>query len=430
MSILCSIELCKQPPSVFCHTCNKHFCNEHLNEHDDQLNIQLNSLTDQIKILSHRYIALDTNKLIQNYQQKLNKWRDDCYQTIDRLYKEKCEELDQDWTRKLDKPEKDMERMQIKLNQLIQKQKSTHEDIHQSILGIQYIDQEINEIEQKGIQIDIRPLLIDNQPKIQDINAFNLSSPYRSIDCSGHSGVTFAGNSQYLLVYEYHNLILFNQDLRIVQQCPWIYGHIYNMCWSTVLNNFIVITYKRLVYLINEYPLSFTRIISIPQDKWWSCTSSDKSLFLTTYGIDGSVCEFNLLFSFKLIKQWRSPYTCKQHERIHDINYTNQTLALAIGDPLTKTARIELRSSSTLTRLWSLSLDIDELLYQPSIHCCPLKFNEWLVTIENTSSLFHISKDGQLKTIHTFKHFVRNAISFASNVLAIRTENNLFFHQI
>jgi len=250
------------------------------------------------------------------------------------------------------------------------------------------------------------------------------------MNCSNQSGVAFNKNNQNLLIYEKHKLILFNQDLISIEEISWINGQIYDICWSKTLNNFILITDKRILYLINENPLSFTQIKSIPQEKWWSLTCSDQYLFLTTYGTDTNIFLFDLFSSFDFLKRWRSPQTCKQHESIHDINYTNNTILLTIGDSSNKTVRIELRSSITLKHYWKILIDINYISYQSTIHSCLLKDDEWIIIGENTSNIYHISKDGILKKVYQYQQPVWNAITFGSNLLAIRTENNIHFHRI
>ena len=183
--------------------------------------------------------------------------------------------------------------------------------------------------------------------------------------------------------------------------------------------------------MINENPLSLTPIKTISQDNWWSLTCSDKYLYISTHGNDPNIHQFDLSSSsFNPIKRWRSPETCKQYESIHHINYTNETLALIIVDPSTKTSRIELRSSITLKRYWTLELDIIQSLYQSTIRSCLLKLDEWLIIPENTTDIFHITQDGKLKAIYKYKLPIWNIILFHSNLLSIRTGEDIIFHRI
>jgi hypothetical protein len=432
MSLPCCIETCKQTSSILCYSCKKTYCPEHLKEHDDKLYLKFDPLIDEIKNLSNRCSLLDKNKLINEYYQKLDKWRDDSHKTIDRLYEQKREELNKDWSQKLIKPQKDLDQINSKINEFIRQQKTTHEDIDQSIERLRYIDKQIKDLEEKGIQIDLNPLLINQnlKSKLENFDIFNLSLSYRIIDCFSQSSFAFSQNNQNLLIYENNKLNLFDQDLISIQQLSWKNGQIYDICWINKLNQFILITDKGFIYLINQNPLAFTLIKSIKQEKWWSLTSSDKYLFLSTYGTDTNIFQFDILSSFDFIKRWRSPQTCQQHEYIHNINYTNDTIILIIGDSLNKTVRIELRSSITLTQIWTILIDINHLSYQSKIHSCLLNYDEWIIILENTSDIYHITKDGKLKTIYQYQQPVWNALLFNYNLLAIRTKNNIFFHRI
>ena len=51
---------------------------------------------------------------------------------------------------------------------------------------------------------------------------------------------------------QYPNLCLFDKELNLVKQFPWKYDRIPDMCWSSTLNSFIIITDKDGVFLVNE----------------------------------------------------------------------------------------------------------------------------------------------------------------------------------
>jgi hypothetical protein len=215
-----------------------------------------------------------------------------------------------------------------------------------------------------------------------------------------------------------------------MEQSSWTYGHIIDMCWSTKLNHFIVVTDKKTIYQINENPFRFKQIESMPQEQWWSCTCSDQYLFLTTHGTEAFIFQFNLQSSFETIKYWRSPSTCKQHQFIQNIKYNNESLALIIVDSIDKTAKLEVRSSNNLNRFWTFPIEISDISYQPVIHLCLIKYNQWIIIVENTSQIYHIDQHGTLLSIYQYKPSVWNAVLFASNILAIRTEKKIIFHKI
>ncbi|CAF5029737.1 unnamed protein product, partial [Rotaria sp. Silwood1] len=360
----------------------------------------------------------------------------DCHIIINRFYEEKCQELQQRCVQQADQKRKKIHQLKLKTNELIREQEATHEDISLLKATIDDIKRDVNQYEENGILVDVHPLIINqNLVYIEELTSHELdistlSSPYRTIDCSNTYWPVLASNNQVLLLDQYPNLCLFNKELILLKQSPWKYDRIPDMCWSSTLNSFIIITDKNGVFLINENLTSIECIQTIEKKKWLSCTCSDASLFLTTNESGSAIFQFNLLSSFHFIKQWKSPQTCKNDEHIHNIAYNNETLALIIRHKYNEPIRIELRSSSTLDQLWSLLLDTTRKIGQRVYRVCLLKYDEWLVIDYTTSYLLHISKYGKVKARRSYKPTVHNAVLFGSNILATRTTNCLSLYRI
>ena len=240
---------------------------------------------------------------------------------------------------------------------------ATHEDISSLKTTINHIKYDIKQFEEKGILVDIQSLIINKdliqieEWKSNEIEISTLPTPFRTKDCSNMSSPTMASNNRYLLMYQYSNLCLFDKELTIVKEYPWNNGYIPDMCWSSILNSFIIITNKDGVLLVNEDMTLVEPIKTIEKENWLSCACSNTSLFVTTNKWGSDIFQFNLLSSFNLVKQWNSSESCEQNEVIHNIAYNNDALALMIMHESNLTMKIELRSSITLDRLWSLLLD-------------------------------------------------------------------------
>ncbi|CAF3848505.1 unnamed protein product [Rotaria sp. Silwood1] len=224
------------------------------------------------------------------------------------------------------------------------------------------------------------------------------------------------------------NLCLFDQDVRLVKQNIWTHGLIWDMCWSSTLDRFIVLTLNN-VFLLDENTMSTQQVQTIKGQHWYSCTCSDTSLFLSTAKTGSSINEFKLSSSIQLTKQWQPPDTCTKDEWIYDMVYSNRTLALMIGEQKSKTKRMELRSSMTFDRLWLLRFDIIDLLNR-AIRCCLLNDEEWLVIDRSSSRLFHITKDGKIKTTVVYESEPWRACLFGSNILVVSNENGVNFHKL
>jgi hypothetical protein len=350
---------------------------------------------------------------------------------INKYYGEKCEELQQRYFERTDKFQTDVNELKTKINELGREEKPGHEDLSYLKLTIDDIKRDIKQFEENGILIDIQPL-INNKDLIQikewtfnGIDISTLSAPIRTIDCSNENWPSMTGNNRYLLIDQYPNLHLYDKEWNLVKQFPWKYNRIFDMCWSSTLNSFIILTEKYEVFLVNEDMTSAEPIKSIGKQKMSSCTCSNTSLFVTTAHLGSNIFEFNLLSSFQLIKQWNPPKSCDELDWILNIVYNNGTLGLLM-QTITKSFRLEVRCSTTSDRLWTLHLP-DGMRRRIS-RICLLKWNEWLVIDNNSSDVLHITKGGQLKMKHKWESIPENAVLFGGNILAIRSTKwiNLF----
>ncbi|CAF0791360.1 unnamed protein product [Rotaria sordida] len=438
MSQLCAIPTCKYKSSTLCSCCNKNICIEHVKEHNDLRKSELKSLNDETITLNDQFKTFDIDKLIKDSCEILDKWKDDCHKIINCYYEQKFQELERFLTQKIDQYRKEIDQIQSTIIDSIDNEKFTEKNLQSLKLTIYDIKQEINKMKEKGIQINIRPFILDNhtisikdsKPNAFNINTSILSSPYHTIECIDGWQSELASNDQSILISLSNNLCLFDRDLNLIKKSLWTYECIYDMCWSSTLSNFIVITNKNKVYRIHETTLSIERIYGIEDKDWLSCTCSDTYLYLTTREIGSNIFQFKLLPLIRPVKQWQPPYSCKPHESIHAIQYNNRTLALIIRKSFGGVINIELRSSTTLNRIWTLPLDIRSSGVWSRINCSSLQYDEWLLAHTSTSRFFHISKDGTLNIIHEYHPKFNNALMFGSNILVIHLGKKVHFHKL
>jgi hypothetical protein len=432
----CAIGKCKRKSRALCPCCNKNLCPDHLKEHEDLNNPQLNPLLNEINTLDEQLKSSNTKKLIGGCREKLDQWRDDSFKLITRLYEQKCQELEQRCLQKLDEQRTQLNQIRSKMTEVIRQQETNEGQLDSTTSILREIQHEIKGIESSHFQLDIHPFITDEnfifieESESIECDLSDLSKPYRTIDCSGEWGPVLVNNNRFLLIDRHPNLYLVNQQLQIIKQSSWKFDFIRDMCWSTTLNCFILITRHRQIYLLHEKTLANEPIHSIEEQDWSSCTCSDTSLYLTARREGTNIFEFNLLSSFQLTKRWKPPVSCKQYEIILNMNFKNEKLAFVISHSTTNAIQFELRSSITLDRLLSIKLDLTHTMGQPLIRCSPLKCEEWLVVDSNTSQLFHIKKDGQIKSVSVCNPSPWNAVMFGSNLLAIRTKNSVNFHKI
>jgi len=308
----CAIATCKRLSRALCFCCQKNICIYHLKEHDDILNSKVNPLVDEINALGERLQTIDIEKKVGYCRRKLQQWRLDCYQKIDRLFEQKCQELDEFVAVKTIKQKEEINQVKAKLDKVINNQEATRQDIDLLTSNIRYLEGKMNNIEQTCIDITIQPLIIDTCSinfKEKHEQEFDLSTRYpiyKTIQYTSGSWFSLASNDHHLLFHQKPNLCLINRELTIVKQVLWPYAMIYNICWSSTLNGFIVMTQNN-IYLIDEKTMSIENILKTQEQNWLACTCSDSYLFLSTYEWGSSVIQFILSFSVDLVKQWQAP---------------------------------------------------------------------------------------------------------------------------
>ncbi|CAF3789153.1 unnamed protein product [Rotaria socialis] len=430
MSLSCAVETCKCKSRAICHCCNKNICPGHLKEHVDLINSQMNPLADEINTLDNQLSLLNVDEVIGKCRQKLDNWRHECHDTVDRFYEEKCQELQQRCVEKVGEKRKKIHELKLKTNELIREQEATHDDICSLKATINDIKRDVNQYEENGIVVDVNPLIINQnlvyieQGTSNELDVSTLSSPYRTIACSKDNWPAMASNNHFLLIDQYPNLCLYDKELTLLKEYPWDYDKIPDMCWSSTLNSFIIITNNNGVFLINENLISLECIQTIERKRWLSCTCSDSTLFLTMNELGSNIFQFNLLLSFHFMRQWSSSQTCNSDELINNIAYNNGTLAFIIENITNDKKRIELRSSSTFDQLWSTTFNASYHYGHWMNRVCVLKYNEWLVIDHKNSHLLHVSKDGQVKAKRSYEPTVSNAVLFGTNILVIKTVDN------
>jgi hypothetical protein len=431
MSQFCAVTKCNRASRWLCDCCQQNLCLQHLNEHNASLISQLNPLTDEINALGDRLKTLNIQKIVGSGREKLEQWRMDCHQKIDCFFEQKVKELDRLVDQKAKKQQEGIIRIKSKVAELIREQETTRQDIDSLTSNIRRLERNMDKIEYTCVQIIARPLVIDDSfIYVKDINALDLSSlssVCKTIDRPAGSRRAIYSNDQFLLVHQKPKLCLVDREMNIVKEVLWNHDTIYDMCWSSTLNRFIMIE-GRLVFLVDENTMSIDNVQAIEERDWISGTCSETFLFLPTNEVPSSIMKFTLLPSIELVKQWKSPHTCARDEIIHNILYNDGTLGVLIKNKREKSLRMELRSAETLDCIWSLRFDT--VCNQNTVfRCSLLTCDEWLVADYETKRLLQITKDGKLKTTMEYNSIPYGANLFA-NMLVVSTNDGVNFHKL
>jgi len=200
---------------------------------------QSNPDNNMVNLYNSRLREFHLDEKISATREQLNQWRNECHKTVDEFYQRKLAELNN----YIDEFRSQYEEKKAKIQTKINDQQS-----------IDSIEQDLNDIEQTSLQIHLRSLIIDeNYFSIE--KEFQISNFKQDLSTSflylTESSSAIASNERYLLMHQFPYLSLINQDSKITKLNLWSYGWIRDMCWSKILQCFIVITTNN-IYFVNE----------------------------------------------------------------------------------------------------------------------------------------------------------------------------------
>jgi len=424
MSQICALDKCSRISRGICDCCEQQLCLQHLNEHNASLINQLNPLTDEFNALSDRLNTLNIEKITGESRRKLEQWRDRSHQQIDRLFEQKCEEIERITSEKVQKQREEFTHLQSKIAEIIREQETTRQQIDSLKATIHEIKEKMNELEKTSLRVTTQRLIIDGamisieSTAEHELDLSNLPTPCTTIQRPGGSKSSICANDNYLLIHRKPNLSFVDFEMNVVKEMLWNYEDIGDMCWCSTLDRFIIAK-KNDIFLVEENTMTINKVEIIEETRWSSCTTSEKYLFLSTNTYRSIVKKYDLLPSIKLVTEWKFPSTCTNDEWISTIRYNNERLGLLIRNNPEKSLRMELRSADTFDRIWTLEFDIvcEQNVF---FRCCSLPCNEWLVADYEKKRLLQVTNDGKLKAVVPYKNIPYYCILFR-NMLAIST---------
>ena len=442
MSQPCAANKCIRESRGLCDCCRQQLCIQHLSEHNAALINQLNPLTDEFNALSDRLNTLSIQNITGKSRRKLEQWRDRSHQQIDRLFKQKCEEIDRIVNDKIQKQREDANRLQNKLAEVIREQEATRQRIDSLTSAIHDLKEQMTELENTSFRVTTQRLIIDDALisieaiTEHELNLSNLSHPCKTIKRPAGSQAVICSSDNYLLIHRRTNffsnnpkpyLCLADREMNIVKEVMWNYQDIFDMCWCSTLDRFVVNEGNN-IFLIDEITMTIEKVQAIEERQRLLCTTSENHLFISTNTSGSIVKKYNLLPAIKQVTEWKSPHTCEENECILNIKYNNGTLALLIKKQSNKLLRMELRSQDTLNRIWMVQFDTvceENWIFR----CCSLPCNEWLMIDYQMERLLQVTKDGKLKAVTSYESVPWNATIFR-DLLAVSHNGGIDFYKL
>jgi hypothetical protein len=405
------VEACKSPSRTVCICCDKCFCFEHLTQHFGRINNKVQPLADKINGLSKRlnkFASIEPSYLVA-----LEKWREEAHRAVEQYFETKRRDYVDD---RRDKLKNEVERVRIRMDKLIRKQDAVREDVDLLTQDIRLIEQKFSEFQ--SLRFNIHPLIIDGNLITRDLLPLPTSCRTMSLPINEFS--SFANSEKNLLVHQESNLSLLDRHFLVVKQTPWTHDDIWDMCWSSTLGRFILVTDKD-VFTVDQNTMTITKCPVSSDVEWSRATCSDSALFLSTQGMGPSIFEYKLPPSNKGVKERHSPETCDECEYIFDLKSNHKSLALVIYNTETGVTRFDLRSSANLERLWSLEVG-------GGFRCCLLHGEQWMVVDALNRRIFHITNDGKLLKMDKYAHQPWNVIQWGKFIIGIRTAEGINLH--
>ncbi|CAF2953798.1 unnamed protein product [Rotaria sp. Silwood2] len=327
----------------------------------------------------------------------------------------------------------ELNRLQDQVNQLIREQNMTLEQINTIDANIRFTKQQTNELCLN--EFTLPPLTIDGycitiKKRTSRVNIMLPLPASHRLFQGENTYYSIAANDNYILVGEQSKLRLFDQQLNIQNDIIWNHGRLNDICWSSTLARFFLITPEE-IFTFDDKTLviqqcQITRS-STNTDFWYCGTCFEDTLFLSTWNFASSVFKYSLKPSIQCINQYQPPVSCKENESIKSLASNHQALALMIVNTHSQ-IHFDLCSFTTLERFRIIQLgSISNCL---RIRCCSLNSNQWVVINPNNSAILQISENEIriAEEIRSSKPW--DAILLNNDALVILLEKDIHLHSL
>ncbi|CAF0754169.1 unnamed protein product [Adineta ricciae] len=155
---------CIRSSRAVCKCCKKEFCLEHLWQHMNSIDSQLNPLKVEVEEINSQLKTLDIESIITNFRQQMLQWRVDSYTTIDRLSEDKCQEFNRHIYEKFNQHRQEIDQLQSRIDELIVTHDGNDQDIDLIKWKIDDLKDNIRKVKRYMIPtILMLPLILDKQ---------------------------------------------------------------------------------------------------------------------------------------------------------------------------------------------------------------------------------------------------------------------------
>ena len=233
-----------------------------------------------------------------------------------------------------------------------------------------------------------------------------------------------AANEQHFLIIQSDILFLYKCPWPPIRSFPWTYGEIYDMFWCSALDQFVLFSEQHL--LVFDDKTMLLSPLPLPDNPtttdFYGGTCIGNVLFLFTWGWGSSIHVYEIRPILELKRVYQSPFPCTTDELIMHCTSNYQALAMVVKNRQDE-VYLNLYSPRNMERFWSLKLDL--VAGYRHIRCCSVNGNDWMVISPDSSSLIHISAEGELVNKITYDPVPWYAISLENNDILILSDNTM-----
>lgn len=409
-----------------CSCCNQSVCREHSSEHGYSIKLKLNDLNEQIdRVYGDFFSSKSQENLKEKHLVELKRWRSESYEIIDEFYEKKSREIKNYIDEFVNKYDEAILDLKLKLADTMTLQQITDDNLTNLTKRFDHFKQQIEQI---PIEITTKPLQFnENLIRIHssETNRPQISSRFDTLARIPLSSEAMTSNNDSLLIHQNSNLYLYDDKFKILKTHPWSYDYIKDMCWSSNLNSFLLLTSEQ-IYSVKHDLSEIKQLSSIEGRCWQSCTCSETSLFLTKDHWQTSIEEYSLQSSIKHKKTHQQLTNQTNKQRIDYLEYHEETLALILNDQTNKKIVFELRSIRNFDCLWSY--EYDSGYSERKLVCCSFRLHSWIVIDWQNALIIHLSNNGQCQQIIRYHSHMNFIHFFAQKYLIFSTNSSLHVH--
>ncbi|UJR08768.1 hypothetical protein I4U23_013024 [Adineta vaga] len=204
-----------------------------------------------------------------------------------------------------------------------------------------------------------------------------------------------AANENHFVIIQANSLWIYKHEWPPLRSLQWTYGNIYDMFWCHALDQFILISEQKIL-LFNDKTMTLSPL-SLNENQttidFYGGTCIENMLFFFTWGWGSCIYVYAIRPLLELQRTYQPPFPCTTDELIFHCASNYQALAMIIKNRHDE-IRLDLCSPTNMERFWSIKLDLT-VGYQ-HIRCCSINHNDWMIISPDSSTLTHISGEGEL----------------------------------